>query len=174
MHLLQDKLAPGSRQGCCARPVCILNATQHAWLGRARHKAPESYHIARLVWQGSARGPPPRSCQLRSTDQASNVFQSGACSARPRAIRLVRLVPDDVRAGPAPCVAAVAVCARRLPAACRICKCLQVVRATLYCVEGECSRRAIYNLEGGSPMYCIDHKHADMVPPLAQTLPVGS
>ena len=44
---------------------------------------------------------------------------------------------------------------------------LQVVRAARFCVDDcRCSRRAIYNFEGGLPLYCSDHKHEDMVPPL--------
>ena len=43
--------------------------------------------------------------------------------------------------------------------------CSQVVRAGKACAVDRCSRRAAYNYEGESPLYCRDHKDADMVLP---------
>ena len=41
---------------------------------------------------------------------------------------------------------------------------LQGIRAAQYCVDGGCSRQALYNYEGEPPLYCSDHKDPVMVP----------
>ena len=92
---------------------------------------------------------------------------SSTCAARPQSTRLVRLAPDALQTS-----------TRLLQSRCdqvwqgpsdpqKLVWFLQVVRAARFCADDRgCSRRAVYNFEGGSPLYCSDHKHADMVPPL--------
>ena len=157
LNLLPERAEPARLCYGCHRPgatVLVQGSAKGPCVGQ---------HSAGSMRPGCAQGAGPASCQLRFGHQSSGALRGSACSARPRAARLVRLVRSAM--GPRTWLLQSRFCyCWDCLAARRTVWCLQVVRAR-DCAEDGCSRRARYNFEGSFPLFCRDHKDADMVLP---------